>query len=147
VHLLYNLNSWYISLIFYEIEARLLIIYLIVLICKKYYWNFKNPTFQRYFFLCVYKTTGMLFLSLSQCRCIFRGHALLASIFTQPHRIFITILGVEHIGPDHVQLTLFNWDTESVLALNEKLKVNWKFKALSVSQLSKVNCTWSGPIE
>ena len=28
------------------------------------------------------------------------------------------------IGPDHVQLTLLNWDTESVLALNKKLKVN-----------------------
>ena len=30
--------------------------------------------------------------------------------------------------PDHVQLTLLNWDTKSVLALNKKLKVNWKFQ-------------------
>ena len=29
---------------------------------------------------------------------------------------------------DHVQLTLLNWDVESVLALNKKLKVNWKFQ-------------------
>ena len=29
-------------------------------------------------------------------------------------------------GPDHLQLTLLNWETESVLALNKKLKVNWK---------------------
>ena len=29
-------------------------------------------------------------------------------------------------GPDHQQLTLLNWDTKSVLALNKKLKVNWK---------------------
>ena len=28
------------------------------------------------------------------------------------------------LGPDHVQLTLLNWDTESVLVLNKKLKVN-----------------------
>ena len=27
-----------------------------------------------------------------------------------------------HIGPDHLQLTLLNWDNESVLALNKKLK-------------------------
>ena len=27
-----------------------------------------------------------------------------------------------HLGPDHLQLTLLNWDTESVLALNKKLK-------------------------
>ena len=26
------------------------------------------------------------------------------------------------LGPDHLQLTLLNWDTESVLALNKKLK-------------------------
>ena len=43
--------------------------------------------------------------------------------------------------------SLLNWDTESVLALNEKLKVKWNFsflfsaKTLSLSQLSKVNCT------
>ena len=30
--------------------------------------------------------------------------------------------------PDHLQSTLLNWDTESVLALNKKLKVNWKFQ-------------------
>ena len=34
------------------------------------------------------------------------------------------------LGPDHLQLTLLNWDTESVLALNKKLKVNWKFQFL-----------------
>ena len=97
-----------------------------ILICKNIIGILKIQHFKG-IFLCVYKTsTGMLFLSLSQCRCIFRGHALLASIFTQPHRIFITILGVEHIGPDHVQLTLLDCDTESVLALNKKLKVNWK---------------------
>ena len=26
------------------------------------------------------------------------------------------------LGPDHVQLILLNWDNESVLALNKKLK-------------------------
>ena len=31
-------------------------------------------------------------------------------------------------GPDHLQLTFVNWDTESVLALNKKIKENWKFK-------------------
>ena len=33
-----------------------------------------------------------------------------------------------HLGPGHVQLTLLNWDTKSVLAINKKLKVNWKFQ-------------------
>ena len=32
------------------------------------------------------------------------------------------------LGPDHLQLTLLNWDTKSVLAINNKLKVNWKFQ-------------------
>ena len=32
-----------------------------------------------------------------------------------------------HLGPDHLQLTLLN--TESVFALNKKLKVNWKFQS------------------
>ena len=32
------------------------------------------------------------------------------------------------LGPDHLQLTLLNWETESVLALNKKLQVNWKFQ-------------------
>ena len=32
------------------------------------------------------------------------------------------------IGPDHLQLTLLNWDNKSVLALNKRLKVNWKFQ-------------------
>ena len=31
------------------------------------------------------------------------------------------------LGPDHLQLTLLNWETKNVLALNKKLKVNWKF--------------------
>ena len=40
------------------------------------------------------------------------------------HRTF------KHLAPDHLQLTLLIWDTESVLALNkkEKLKANWKFQ-------------------
>ena len=59
---------------------------------------------------------------------------------------------VSHNGPDHVQLTLLNWDNESVLAVNEKLKfpIHFQFlfraKTLLVSQLSKVHCRWSGPI-
>ena len=28
------------------------------------------------------------------------------------------------LGPDHVQLTLLNWDNESVLALNEKTEIS-----------------------
>ena len=32
-------------------------------------------------------------------------------------------------GPDHVQLTLLNWDIESVLTLNKKnWLVTWKFQ-------------------
>ena len=31
-------------------------------------------------------------------------------------------------GPDHLQLTFLNCNTESVLALNKKLKVKWKFQ-------------------
>ena len=57
-----------------------------------------------------------------------------------------TLLSILHLGPNHLQLTLLNWDTESVLPLNKKLKVIWKFqflffsaKTLPVSQLSKVN--------
>ena len=39
------------------------------------------------------------------------------------HRTF------KHLAPDHLQLTLLIWDTESVLALNKKkLKANWKFQ-------------------
>ena len=38
---------------------------------------------------------------------------------------------IAFMGPDHLQLTLLNWDTESVLALNKKLKVNLKFQFLS----------------
>ena len=38
--------------------------------------------------------------------------------------LFIIIL----LGLDHLQLTLPNWDTESVSTLNKKLKVNWKFQ-------------------
>ena len=30
-----------------------------------------------------------------------------------------------NLEPDHLQLTLLNWDTKSVLALNEK---NWNFQ-------------------
>ena len=33
-----------------------------------------------------------------------------------------------HQGPDHLQLILLNWDNKSVLALNKKLKVIWKFQ-------------------
>ena len=33
-----------------------------------------------------------------------------------------------NLGPDHLILTLQNWHTRSVLALNKKLKVNWKFQ-------------------
>ena len=52
-----------------------------------------------------------------------------------------------HIGPDHLQWTLLNWDTKSVLALNKKWKCfSFTAKTLSLSQLSKVNCTWSGPL-
>ena len=40
----------------------------------------------------------------------------------------ILLLSILHLGPDHLQLTLLNWDTESVIALNKKLKVNWKFQ-------------------
>ena len=32
------------------------------------------------------------------------------------------------LGPDHLQLTLLNWHTENILALNKKPKVNWKFQ-------------------
>ena len=32
------------------------------------------------------------------------------------------------LGPDHVQLTFLNWDTERVFALIKKLKVYWKFQ-------------------
>ena len=32
------------------------------------------------------------------------------------------LLSILHLGPNHLQLTLLNWDTESVLALNKKLK-------------------------
>ena len=38
------------------------------------------------------------------------------------------LLSILHLGPNHLQLTLLNWDTESVLALNKKLKMNWKFQ-------------------
>ena len=31
-------------------------------------------------------------------------------------------------GPDHLQWTILNWNTESVLELNKKLKLNWKFQ-------------------
>ena len=53
---------------------------------------------------------------------------------------------IDKLGPDHLQLTLLNWDTESILALNKNrnLQFNYSFlftaKTLSVSQLSKVNC-------
>ena len=54
---------------------------------------------------------------------------------------------VSHNGPDHVQLTLLNWDNESVLAVNEKhFHFLFRAKTLLVSQLSKVHCRWSGPI-
>ena len=33
-----------------------------------------------------------------------------------------------NLGRYHLQLALLNWDTKSVLALNKKLKVNWKFQ-------------------
>ena len=60
----------------------------------------------------------------------------------------IARFGLLLLGPDHLQLTLLNWDTESVLAQNTK-KYNFQFnfsflfnaKTLLVSQLSKVNCT------
>ena len=29
---------------------------------------------------------------------------------------------LQYLGPDHLQLTLLNWDTKSVLVLNKKLK-------------------------
>ena len=35
---------------------------------------------------------------------------------------------IAFMGSDHLQLTLLNWDTKSVLALNKKLKVNQKFQ-------------------
>ena len=64
--------------------------------------------------------------------------------------IVCQVLYYVHYGGDHVQLTLLNWDNKSVLALNEKLKfpIHFRFlfsaKTLLVSQLSKVNCRWSG---
>ena len=37
--------------------------------------------------------------------------------------ISVSILHKNHdLGPDHAQLTLLNWDTKSVLALNKELK-------------------------
>ena len=39
------------------------------------------------------------------------------------------LLSILHLGPNHLQLTLLNWDTESVLALNIKLKMNWIFQS------------------
>ena len=38
-------------------------------------------------------------------------------------RMMILTENSQDYGPDHLQLTLLNWDTESVLALNKK---NWK---------------------
>ena len=32
------------------------------------------------------------------------------------------------LGPDHLQLTLLNWHTENILALNKKLKVAIHFQ-------------------
>ena len=36
---------------------------------------------------------------------------------------------IKNLGPDHVQLTLLNWDTKSVLALNKnpKFPIDFKF--------------------
>lgn len=47
-------------------------------------------------------------------------------------------------GPDHVQLTLFNWDTERVLTLNKKLQVNlrgghfWRTKSKKIEKNFKI---------
>ena len=41
--------------------------------------------------------------------------------------------------PDHQQLTLLNWDTKSVLALN--IKTESESETVLLSQLSKVYCT------
>ena len=55
---------------------------------------------------------------------------------------------IHYYGPDHVQLTLLNWDNESVLAVNEKLKFPIHFQFLFRTktllgpdhvQLTKVN--------
>ena len=41
---------------------------------------------------------------------------------------FLWITLGPHLGPDHLQLTSLNLDTESVLIPNKKLKANWKFQ-------------------
>ena len=75
-----------------------------------------------------------LFLKLNFCFLVEMMFGLAYQLFT-------------HLGPDHVQLTLLNWDNESVLAVNEKhFHFLFRAKTLLVSQLSKVHCRWSGPI-
>ena len=39
-----------------------------------------------------------------------------------------------HIGPNHVKLSKVFWETKSVLVLNKKLKVNWKFQSFIYCQ-------------
>ena len=43
-------------------------------------------------------------------------------IFFLPNPIFFL-----HLGLDHLQLTLLNWETKSVMALNKKLKFPIQF--------------------
>ena len=39
-------------------------------------------------------------------------------------RMMIITENSQNYGPDHLQLTLLNWDTERVLELDKTLKVN-----------------------
>ena len=52
------------------------------------------------------------------------GHLVILVIFLIFDVLYNTYTYYLHIylGPDHLRLTLLNWDNESVLALNKKLK-------------------------
>ena len=48
--------------------------------------------------------------------------------FTYSSILKLVLVKLLNYGPDHVQLTLLNRETEIFLALNKELKVNWKFQ-------------------
>ena len=85
------------------------------------------------FFINLFQHIGFLFLIHRKFKSVSLEHLMFRS---------------RHSGPDHVLFTLLHWDIKSVLVLNKKLKVNWKFqffinsaKTLLLAQLSKVNCS------
>ena len=48
-----------------------------------------------------------------------------------PDHVQLTLLNWDNKGPDHVQLALLNSNTKNVLALNKKLNVNPLFLSIA----------------